>query len=272
MIYGSGPAPKEAFDLWAFWFLAQGFGVLTYDKRGSGRSTGDWRISGLEALAADAKAVLHAARSYLPTAPIIGWGASQAGWILPQLSAAGLLDVVIMHAGSAMRPREQILAQVDAELRAYGFPEDEIARASAYYALDIDVSCGERPWEDIDAAYKAAADAGAEWLLAPPAAKDAPERTMIRLMADFDPQPYWAASNARVLALFGGRDWIVPAEPNLAALKNMVRPELEFQTQILPQANHLMFTSETGLRDEYPTRSQLDPSYFAAIEKWLRRR
>ena len=58
MVYGSGPAPKAAFDLWAMWFLAEGYTVLTYDKRGSGKTAGDWRLTGLEDLAADAAAVL----------------------------------------------------------------------------------------------------------------------------------------------------------------------------------------------------------------------
>jgi pimeloyl-ACP methyl ester carboxylesterase len=269
MIYGSGPAPKEAFDPWAFWFLAQGFAVLTYDKRGSGRSTGDWRVSGLEALAEDAKAALSAAKAIGLSGPVFGWGASQAGWVLPQLGAAGLLDGFIMHAGSAMRPGEQILAQVEAELRAYGFPQEEIDRARAYYALDTDVSRGARPWDEVKAAYDAASASGAEWLLAPPAAPDAPERTMIRLMADFDPEPYWRGNRAPVLALFGAKDWVVPAEENLAALKGMTAPGADIATRIIPKANHLMFESDTGLRDEYPTRSRIVPQYFAEIERWL---
>jgi hypothetical protein len=269
MIYGSGPAPKEAFDPWAFWFLSQGFAVLAYDKRGSGQSTGDWRVSGLEALAEDAKAALATAKAIGFSGPVFGWGASQAGWVLPQLGAAGLLDGFIMHAGSAMRPGDQILAQVEAELRAYGFPQEEIDRARAYYALDTDVSRGVRPWDEVKAAYDAAAASGAEWVLAPPAAADAPERTMIRLMADFNPEPYWRANRAPVLALFGAKDWIVPADENLAALKRMTALSADVATRIMPGANHLMFESDTGLRDEYPTRSRIVPQYFAEIERWL---
>lgn len=177
MIYGSGPAPKEAFDPWAFWFLSQGFAVVAYDKRGSGASGGDWRTAGLEQLAADARAVIEGARAFPAPAPMIAWGASQAGWIMPQLGALGLIDGMVMHAGSAQRPGEQILAAVEAELRAYGFADDEIARARAYYALDTGVSRGARPWSEIDAAYRQATESGAEWILAPPAAADAPERT-----------------------------------------------------------------------------------------------
>ncbi len=268
MIYGSGPAPKEAFDPWSFWFLAEGYAVVTYDKRGSGRSTGDWRRTGLETLAADAAAVLAAAsdRRRLRR-PHLAWGASQAGWILPQLGARGGLDGFIMHAGSAMRPRDQILAQVDAELRSYGFSEDEISRAKSYYALDTDVSSGLRDYREIEDAYAAAA--GAEWLLGPPAAPDAPDRTMIRLMADFDPAPFWAMNRAPALALFGGNDHVVPAKANAAALARMANSATALEIEVLPRANHLMFVADTGFRDEYATRSEIDPGYFAAIGKWL---
>lgn len=268
LIYGSGPAPKEALDLWAFWFLAAGYAVVAYDKRGSGRSTGDWRLAGLETLAADAKAVIAGARARLGGgANVVAWGASQAGWIMPQLAAAGLVDAIVMHAGAATTPGEQILDAVEAELGGYGFPAEEVARAKAYYALDTDVSRGRRPWSDVDAAYRAAG--GAEWLLGPPAAADAPERVMIRLMADFDPAPYWAGSAAPLLALFGEKDLVVPAAANRDLLARMIAPNIDFRSIVLPRANHLMFEAETGVRSEYGSRSRLHADYFPVIAEWL---
>jgi dienelactone hydrolase len=75
-----------------------------------------------------------------------------------------------------------------------------------------------------------------------------------------------------VLALFGAKDWVVPAEENLAALKGMTAQDAEIVTRVIPAANHLMFESDTGLRDEYPTRSRIVPQYFAEIERWLSER
>jgi pimeloyl-ACP methyl ester carboxylesterase len=272
MIYGSGPAPKEAFDPWAFWFLAQGFAVVTYDKRGSGQSCGDWRLTSLESLAADARAMIEAARAHTRAGPLVVWGASQAGWIEPQLGAQGIVDGLIMHAGSAMRPRAQILAHVEAELTANGFAAEEIERAKAYYALDTDVSCGVRPWNEIEAAHREAVAAGAEWILAPPAAAGAPERTMIRLMADFDPAPYWRANRASTLALFGGKDLTVPAAANRSLLESMAPAGVDLRALTLPSANHLMFTAQTGVRSEYATLSHIVPEYFSTIASWLAER
>lgn len=268
LVYGSGAAPKEAFDLWALWFLAVGYAVVTYDKRGSGRSGGDWRLAGLETLAADARAVLEGARARLgASAPVFAWGASQAGWILPQLAVAGVIDGMLLHAPSAMTPGEQMLMAVEAELRVWGFPDEEIARARAYYALDTDVSRGRRPWSDIESAYQAAS--AAEWIVSPPAPAAAPERVFMRLIADFDPATWWGENDRPVLALFGGKDLVVPAAPNRARFDRIVRDGEDFAAITLPSANHLMFEAQRGVRSEYGSLSRLVPGYFEAMSDWL---
>jgi pimeloyl-ACP methyl ester carboxylesterase len=217
-------------------------------------------------------AVLKAVRSQGRTGPVFAWGVSQGGWILPQLGAARLTDGLIMHAGAVTTPAGQILDQVVYSLKPYGFDQAEIDRATAYYALDIDVSRGRRPWSDIDAAYRAATAAGAEWILSPPPAADAPDRAMIKGMADFDPAPYWRANTQPVLALYGAKDWIVPAEANLPRLKQIVSPGAELTARVIPDANHLMFIAKSGERDEYPKLSRLSPDYFPAMRVWLGRR
>jgi uncharacterized protein len=93
-VHGSGPVRRDL-GL-ARRFADQGIAALVYDKRGVGRSGGEYdrptAISGanLDLLAADAAAALDALRAHPRTRgmPVGLTGLSQAGWIVPLAAAA----------------------------------------------------------------------------------------------------------------------------------------------------------------------------------------
>jgi acetyl esterase/lipase len=59
MLHGSGPETRwGANRFWADYFGRRGIAVLIYDKRGSGKSTGDWKTVDFNALAGDALAAV----------------------------------------------------------------------------------------------------------------------------------------------------------------------------------------------------------------------
>jgi pimeloyl-ACP methyl ester carboxylesterase len=256
-------------DYWAFLFLACGWAVATYDKRGSGASTGDWRVSGFDDLAGDVRTVLASVRSRREFAevPVGLIGLSQGGWIAPMLATD--VDFLILHGGAMVTPAQQTLTFVEGELKAYGFPREEIAAALAYYALDIDVSRGRRPWAELQRAYETAEAKGAEWLLRPPLAADAAERTMWRLIADFDPAPLWRACNAPVLAIYGEKDLIVPPQPNAQLLQNFLPPATKRRIAVMPGANHLGMIADKGVTAEYVKCTMIAPEYFPTLSHWL---
>ncbi len=266
-IWGSGPGPHRGLDYWAFQILASGWAVATYDKRGSGASSGDWRTSGFDDLAGDVRAVLTDVRQKIRGVPIGLMGLSQGGWIAPMLAAEA--DFLVLHGGATVTPAQQTLTFVEGELKAYGFPQDEIAAALSYYALDIDVSRGRRPWAELQRAYEEASARGAEWLLRPPLAADAPERTMWRLIADFDPAPYWRTCKAPVLAIFGEKDLIVPPEPNARLLKGLLPSSTRREIAVLAGANHLGMIADTGVTAEYAKCTRIAPGYVLALSSWL---
>ncbi|MFO1187243.1 MAG: alpha/beta hydrolase [Alphaproteobacteria bacterium] len=266
-IWGSGPGPHRGLDYWTFQFLACGWAVVTYDKRGSGASSGDWRTSGFDDLASDVRATLTVARERFGRIPVGLIGLSQGGWIAPMLAAQ--VDFLMLQGGAAVTPARQTLTFVESELRAYEFPESEIAAALAYYALDIDVSRRRRPWAEIERAYEEASARGAEWLLRPPLAADAPERTMWRLIADFDPAPLWRACQIPVLAIFGSKDLIVPPEPNARLLESFLPAATARRIDVLAGANHLGMVADKGVTAEYAKCTQVAPGYFPALSSWL---
>lgn len=274
IVHGSGDGPRSAYDLWTTFFLAQGWGVVTFDKRGSGDSTGDWRKADFKMLASDLAAVIATARTLPGVAakPLGLWGISQAGWIIPQVTARGLADFAIVHAGAITTPFALTAEAVMAEMAAYGFSSEEIEKAQHYFSLDAAVSSGLRPYSDLVEAHRRAEAERAEWLLAPLVPAEAPDRMFFGLVANFDPAPFWRRTKVPVLAIYGGKDFVVPARPNQARFEQLPGArDGTFAAVTLPDANHLGMLARTGFRSEYKQLRRFDPSYFSLIRDFLAR-
>lgn len=156
-------------------------------------------------------------------------------------------------------------------MRAYGFTADEIAKAKAYYELDSAVSRGERPFSEIEAAYREASAAGAEWMLKPPDAANAPERQFIAAISGYDPAEYWRKVRLPLLILFGGKDHVVPVKSNRSRLEALLAEAGNSRAQIvtLPDNNHLNMIAKTGVRTEYATLNRFDPEFFRLVTNFL---
>ena len=88
---------------------------LTYDKRGTGASSGDWRHASFSDLVHDVVAAVRflQRRSDVDASRIGLMGSSQGGWIAP-MAAAELpgLRFVVVKSTAAVTPEAQELARV----------------------------------------------------------------------------------------------------------------------------------------------------------------
>ncbi|GEM_PF-862734 len=273
IVHGSNDEPRTMFGPWLAYLVARGWAVAVFDKRGSGESTGDWRTGDFATLASDVRAVgkFLRAQDVLAGKPVGLVGISQAGWIMPLAADQGGFNFIVSLAGAAVTPAEQSLEFTERQLEAYGLPKDEIAKALAYYRLDLDVSIGRKPWSAIEAAYRAASAAKAEWLIAPPEPEGSPSRGFLGRVAGFDPAPHWAKLHIPVLAVFGGKDFVVPEDPNRALLEKDFLHNGNPATKVVTIAdvNHVGMIAATGTIAEYPTLDHFDPAYFATFGDWL---
>jgi pimeloyl-ACP methyl ester carboxylesterase len=248
---------------------------VVFDKRGSGSSTGDWHDADFVTLAGDVRSVVKWSRQQRSLAGLkIGlWGVSQAGWIIPQLAGGAEVDFAIVQAGAIVPVDDFISQTLESELRAYGFPPDEIAKAQRYYELDVAVSRGGQPLAAIEKAYAEASAAGAEWLLKPPDPINSPDRRFMAVIAGFDAGPFWQKIRIPFLVLFGGKDYVVPVGPNRSRLEALLSEVGKAQTQIitLEDDNHLAMMAKTGVRTEYATLNRFDPAYFQTLTVFLDR-
>jgi hypothetical protein len=281
LFHGSGPEPRNEFM--GHWFAEHGFVALTYDKRGVGASTGDFRTVPFTDLAADglAAVALLKARADVDPKRIGVWGLSQGGWLGP-LAASESRDVafVIAVSGPGVSPGEQMIFYYGAQLRAQGFSDSEVAEAGdarrkawhflstgedyagAHHALD---SARSRRW------FKAAAGQPDGLFKRPPDAllNDPVIRAQVwfRHEVDYDPRVALRALSVPALFIFGAEDQVVPVEPSVAIIRDTLTNagHHAFSIMVFPGADHGLSVPSVNGRDT------LAVGYLDAIDGWLRK-
>jgi pimeloyl-ACP methyl ester carboxylesterase len=280
LIHGSGEQRRDhAFlQFIADLFASHGIAVLAYDKRGVGESTGDSDIAMLEDLAGDALAAV----AFLNTRDDIKhhqiglWGISQGGWIAP-LAAARSQSVafIIMVSGPAVSVVEQDVDRVEHELRAGGFPEDEVQAAVAHERLFSEVARSGQGWDRLEASIQHARTTRWASIVALPS-KEEFERygSLWGQFRAYDPIPYLQRVACPVLALFGGKDTVVPPEKNAPLMEQALRMggNRDYIIKVFPDGEHVLLATASGARRDVPRWSEFVPGYFETMLDWLRER
>src|SRR5262249_36868760 len=122
-------------------FARRGIASLAFDKRGTGESTGDWRLSDFDALAEDVLAgVDFLRRDGRIRADKVGlWGVSQAGWVMARAAArSAAVAFLVPVPGGAVMPAEQELWRHHRNLEFPRVPERfiEVERKAGAMAYD----------------------------------------------------------------------------------------------------------------------------------------
>lgn len=127
-----GSENYSALDLYALQRLlpAQGVGVFVYDKRGTGRSTGEY-TQNFDVLADDAVAAMAEARRLAGSrAGRMGFeGGSQGGWIAPLAASRTNADFSISSFGLLVTPLEEDREEIVLQMKLKHHTPDETAKA-----------------------------------------------------------------------------------------------------------------------------------------------
>jgi hypothetical protein len=298
LLGGSGPQDRDAdlFGMPFFRVLAEhltwsGFAVLRWDDRGVGGSSGSTADSTTEDLAGDALAAL----AWLRARPEVArdrvglLGHSEGGAVAALAAARGEAAFVVQLAGAAMRGDALLAAQAERLAEASGAGAEKTAELlAAQRQLFAAVRSGQG-WEAIESAARQRTLEQIEALPAEQRAAIADPRayadTLVRaeleqarsrwyrFFLDYDPAPALEKLRCPVLAVFGGRDWQVPAAPNEALMRRAFEAggnrRVSFRTW--PTANHLMREAPTGSPDEYAgLPPELVPGLLDELTAWLR--
>jgi pimeloyl-ACP methyl ester carboxylesterase len=274
LVHGSGAENRDYMLPWARFLIRHGIGVLGYDKRGVGGSTGDWNTASFDDLAGD----VVAAYDYLKTrrnvdASQIGLlGISQAGWIMPlAANRATGLAFLISISGAGVSAAETTIDQTRNELTMTGMPAERVAQIVGLLKLQYELARTGQDWD----AYAAAREKLAAQMRPPPdtmpGTPDAPWFGFIRRLYFYDPQPALRQLRVPTLGIWGELDNNIMAEKNKAAREAALSAanNRDYTLRILPKANHAQFEAKTGSNKEMPTLQRFVPEYFSTIQNWL---
>jgi dienelactone hydrolase len=229
IVHGSEGGLRDGYDLVGSAWLARGFAVLSYDKRGGGESTGQplndiATEESLPLLAGDAAAAVGwlAARPDLDHARIGLSGGSQAGWTIPLAADA--------------QPAVRFAVVISGPVTSVGHESD-------YSQL---TGNGERAVSEDEARA---------------ALRDAPH-------VGFDPRPVIARLQIPVLWQWGAVDRSVFA-PESADELALLAPGHDFTGIVYRGGDHLLLETITGISAEVPRSRGWVPGLFADATAWL---
>jgi pimeloyl-ACP methyl ester carboxylesterase len=277
LVHASGAATREQVLPLARFLVRHGMAVLGYDKRGVGRSTGDWNTASFDDLATDVVAAFEhlKTRSDIDGAQIglIGW--SQAGWIMP-LAAIRTKEIafLISVSGAGVSAAETTIDQAQNEMTANGMRPPVIEQVIGLMKLQYRFAQTGQGWEEYAATRaKIAARMGA-----PPAAfpgsPDDPSWQFMRRIYFHDPAPTLRRLQTPTLAIFGALDNNIMAEKNKAAWESALKAggNPDYTLRVLPNANHLQLEAKIGSNAEMPSLRRFVPEYAATVHDWLAKR
>lgn len=231
--HGSAPTTRDDVGFYTRHALAMGFAVLSFDKRGTGESTGTYErftVAGsnrvFNQLAGDVAASVRwlAEQPGIDTGRIGLFGGSQAGWILPladfhlQRDGGPEIAFIIIGEGTPLTAGAEQA-------------QDEALRESLNGRTDI------RREDLVFADLAAAAHHGP---------------------TGYDPGPVHDATDTPTLWIFGLRDDVIPVLPSLDALHTRIAAgQTHHSVEVLPFGDHNFTNQATGQR--YDIRAVIEP-------------
>ncbi len=279
LMHGSGPLTRFSFGPYPRFFASLGFAVLIYDKRGTGASTGTFfpRTAFYpEQYLRDAVAAVKFLKTLSDVNPgqIGAWGTSEGGMLTTQLAAVESVAFVINSSGFVMPLWEQVLYNIEAQLRADGLSAPEVADAVKFETLAIEVMRTGNRWEEYHQA-QAAAVQQKWWAAYFGSWKGFSSLDDIRWQWEhayrFDPRPALQGVKCPVLGLFGALDTSTPARQAASNMEDGLRAagNRDVTIRVLAQANHPLMDARTGGNAEIPGLTRMLPEVFETIRVWL---
>ena len=263
----------RGWNAFAQFFTQHGIAALSYDKRGFGASTGTIVGATINDMAGDAAAGVRYLQKRSDIAPdkVGVWSISQGGWMAPVVATTTPnVAFIILHAGPAVSPRLQARMELVSNLA--GLKQEELNEAIAYQNLYLDAMNSDEAYDKLQAAFEQARQRGVRWVWNP-GTKEQLRAQWTRPNVDFDPVPVLEKVKCPVLALFGGKDGLVPPEGNVSIMEAALKKagNKDFTIKVLPGVNHNFQLPGMGSWG-FQSSGKTPPGYYDVMIEWLKKR
>jgi uncharacterized protein len=272
--------PKYGF--FPYFFVRHGIAFLTLNERSLDGKPAGYSQSSFEERARDALAVVAMLKKRQDIDPRrIGLhGSSLSSWVAP-LAATLSPDVafLILRVGSAIPPAENIVYEIENDLRERHFPETDIAEAKALRRLLNKTILGNAGWEALKSEIEKSRHekwfgyARVGWFSSIAIPPDASTLKSLRDPISYDPVPVLEQVAVPVLAYNAELDKSVNTKESVPIMERALRAKRTADVTIivLPKASHDLLDAKTGYNSEYPRLKRHASGYWDTMANWLRK-
>ena len=293
MISGSGPQDRneellghKPFLVIADHLTKAGIGVLRFDDRGFGESTGDFAAANSSDFATDVAAAVAFLKQHkdIQTDKIGLVGHSEGGLIAPMVAADNPdIAFIVMLAGPGVSGDKILILQQEIIGRAEGASEEDLKDSKRllkkivkHMKRNDDINKAgvavrdllEETYDELSNAEKEEVGSKEVFL----ATQSALVSPWMHYFFRYDPRPTLRRVKCPVLALNGEKDLQVDPDQNLPQIEKALKKAKNKDVTImeLPKLNHLFQTSETGKVSEYGKLEEtFAPIALETVSKWI---
>ena len=281
LMAGSGPHDRDEtlmghkpFLVLADYLTRKGIVVLRADKRGVGKSDGNYSQAVMADFASDAEAGVAYLKTRVEVDPHkIGLVGHSEGAIEAPMVATRNRDVafIVMMAGPGVRGDLLLTEQLMLIERAGGKSDAEIEQDAAVQRevlatvkKDKDSAALEKDLREVMAGKVPEAQIGMQVKVV--------SSPWFRGLLDYDPAVTLSTVTCPVLAIDGEKDLQVPPEQNLPPIRKALQAarNQNFEVVELPGLNHLFQTAKTGAVSEYSEIEEtMSPVALEKVANWI---
>ena len=243
LIHGSGTSDRG--NAWTSAYakalVARGIAVLHPDKRGSGKSTGDWSKASFDDLAKDAVAAVEVLKAdpRIDKSMIGLMGFSQGGHIAPIAAQAPDVAFVVNVSGSVVPMFEQIEDEIISMARRAGLTAVQIEQVKDINRKAIEyLSTGNGRQQYLDALTAAAGELKDHPIIRGfPTDPNHPRAVSAKSIGNFDPMPYWQKLAIPIAFVYGGQDTQVNVTKSVRRIDEGLGPQKKNYTLLVMNGN-----------------------------------